>query len=836
MKNFLNYLIFRWGKGIVGYFKLVGRFMAFFYYFFAVKMLFKTLFSPWKRDSVFKETQGFDPKEWFNRHLLNFFSRIIGFLVKTVTLLLFVILELTWFVLSLAFFPVWLISPFLIVFLAFYLVLLVRDILSVVEIKDIYSILPAVSIILGELFLITLEVKTAKFHRLSKFLKADPSNPENGAPWFQSFCAHLLIQPENLKELLQSGSIETILNTNRLKKSEWENLALFEIERQIKDYQQLFWFHRENLFSTRPINEDWFYGWTFTLNQFSRDLRHQSGSSNSFSNKNELENLKNLLESGDGVNIVISGEAGTGKKKLVEDLALDLAKGNAPGKLIGKRILEFHIEDLLSGSNLPEEKIYLLEKALFEASSAGNVILFIPNLNNYLNTGSTEGQIGKTDVSAILMSFLENASVKIITTASPQEVSNLSQEQPGIAKYLKIISLKEPSDETILLLLAEAGRNLERKFGKLITYRALKRLFEVSDRYLNQPAMPERALDFLKETIVFLFGKDPEDHIIKETEIENYASSKIGVKIGEIQGEEKEKLEGLEEAMQAKIIGQTPAIKAVVSALKRRRLDLSNPGRPTGCFLFLGPTGVGKTHTAETLANLYFGGENRMARFDMSEYQGEDALNKLLGDSSGKIEGQFHKVLSLNPFSLILLDELEKASKSVHQLLLQVMEEGMAKTGTGQKLNFRETIIIATSNAESTLIKKLFDEAKKQNEIQKEVLTAIHKDGIFSPELLNRFDESIMFHPTTEKDNFAIAGLSLADLKNRLKDQNILINFSQNFQTKFSEFAKNSEFGARELRRILQKNVETRLAQDLLSGKVVKGVEFELPMEYLGNF
>ncbi len=832
MKNFLEYIVFRWGRGIVGYFRIVGRISAFIFHLFAVNILIRTLFWTWKRDVEFKEGAGFDPKEWFNRHLLNFFSRIIGAFVKLVALVMFLFLEIAWISLVLAFFPIWLIAPFLSIALILYFILLIPNTLG--SISDPPQLIFPTGILFFALFLIFLEIKVTKYHRISRFLVVDPENPQVDDPWFGSLCAHLLVSQDNLLESLQKGSIETVLNANRLKKPEFDLLVSFEANKQIEYYENMCWFSRKNLFSKRPITEDWFYGWTFTLNQYSSDLSHQNFARNSISNQGELENLKSILNSTEGLNIAIVGETGTGRKELVESLAYDIANRNVPPKLLGKRILEFHIEDLLAGSSLPEEKIYLLQKALFEGSNAGNILLFIPSLGTYLNTDTNEGQIGKTDVSAILLNYLENANIQIITLASPGEMNILSEKQPAVIKYLKKIQLKEPDLETCLIIMAEEGRSLEGKYNKLIVYRALKRLLEISDRYLNQPAMPQRAIDFLKETIVYLNNKDPEDHIIKETEIENYASDKIGVNIGEIQSEEKEKLANLEESMQTKIVGQTPAIKAVASALQRRRLDLSNPGRPAGCFLFLGPTGVGKTHTAEVLASLYFGGENRMARLDMSEYQGEDALIKLLGDSSGKIEGYFHKILSQNPFSLILLDELEKASKVVHQLLLQIMEEGMAKTGTGQKLNFRETIIIATSNAESMLIKNLFDGKKKQEAVQREVLSKIQEDGIFSPELLNRFDEAIMFHPVTEEDTFQIAGLSLLDLKNRLKEQNILISYSKDFQNKLANIAFSSEFGARELRRVVQKDIENGIAGDMMAGKIEKGAEFELPMEYLG--
>ncbi len=224
-----------------------------------------------------------------------------------------------------------------------------------------------------------------------------------------------------------------------------------------------------------------------------------------------------------------------------------------------------------------------------------------------------------------------------------------------------------------------------------------------------------------------------------------------------------------------------------------------------------------------------------MARLDMSEYQGPTALNKILGDAEGEIEGFFHKILTANPFNLILLDELEKADTSIHKLLLQVMEEGMARTGRGQKLNFRETIIIATSNAEALLIQDLVKKKEKPENIKKIVLQKIQEDGIFSPEMLNRFDGIVIFEPLTLESLIFIAGLSLDKLKKRLETKEILITYDPTFQQKLAEKGFDPVFGARELRRVVEKDIEESIAKDLLAGKIEKGREFKLPMEYLGN-
>ena len=824
----MRYIIWRFGRGLVSYWKIVARFSVYWSHILSIRLLFRTLFWPWKRDLGVARRQGFDIKEWLGRQVFGLFSRFIGFFIKLLTILIWAVWEIVWWAGAVALYPVWILSPLVIIGLALNTLVVTKN-FTVLDTNNIFILLGSLVVIL---LLIALETLAFRARRLSKLIEANYYNPDPDSPWFISMCAHLLVDQTTLKDAWINEKLKKILIAAHLSREEFDKISSWEINRQIETARRECWWERGNLLSKRPLTEAWVFGLTFTLNNFSRDLTFRNDGSIALINVKELEILKNSLAEGNGVNAAIVGESGTGRQRLVENLALDLSRRNVPTKLLGKKILEFNLDNLVASSASEEERIYLLEKALAEACMAGNIILFVPTFQNYLDVNPEESKIGEVDISPVLTNFLENAGIQIITCASQAEITVLFQSHANLAKYFKIINLSEPDLEECLLLMCEKAVRLENKFGRLITYGAIKKALDLSDRYLQEIAMPKRALDFLEEAITFLNGKK-EFQFVKDSDIEEFGSSKLGAAVGELKGEEKEKLLNLETEMQKQIVGQNEAVNAVASAMRRRRLDLSNPGRPAGCFLFLGPTGVGKTHTAEVLSKIYFGGESRIVRLDMSEYRESDAITKLLGDASGKTTGYLQKILSANPFNLVLLDELEKASREVHQLLLQIMEEGIIKTGTGKKLNFRETIIIATSNAEALLVQQLVRSQEPYESLQKKIVDKIQQDGIFSPEILNRFDEIIVFHPLDRPELYQIAALAMAELKKRLLNKEILIRYSEDFIRRLAEAGFNPTFGARELRRIIEKQIEDAIAKDLLAGRITKGEEFSLPLNYL---
>lgn len=841
MGNILYYLRWRFIGAIVSYFRFFFRISQFITHILGVKLLIRTLFWPWKRDISIKKTQGFDPGEWFKRHLFNLFSRIIGFILKSFTLIFWLLLEVFWITAMVVVLPIWYFSPLIvIVIVALSLIWESSNILGE-EVNQYFKFSKAPpqivsTVILASIAIVLLFIETriARAKILERFFNPDPQNPKLKDPWFLSISSLFTTAPQELKEIwLKDNEMNNLLNSRHLSRDEFNEVINHEVKKQSLSYKKKCWWLPENIRSLRPITEDWFFGWTFTLNQFSNVISLKNKNSIARIHINELEILKNTLAEGSGVNIAIVGETGVGRKRLIENLAHDITNRNVPPAIMGKKIVEFHIDNLLSAAKDEEDKVFLLEKAFLEAITSGNIILYIPSLQNYLEPDLEEGQIGKTDISAILANYLENTSIQIITVATAEEIHQTLRNRSNLNKYFRLIKLDEPFLLEILPILLEKAEQLEQSQRVLISIEAVRRALEIGNRYLTESALPQKAISFLEEAVAYHRANNPQDYIVKAKEIESFASKKIGVLIGAPEEVEKEKLLNLEKEMAKKVIGQSEAIKAVSSALRRRRLDLSNPDRPAGCFLFLGPTGVGKTYTAEVLAQIYFEGEQRMARLDMSEYQDDESIVKLLGDSTGKIEGYFHKILSASPFNLILLDELEKASPDVHELLLQIMEEGIAKTGTGKRLNFRETIIIATSNAQALLITQLIKRKEPYENAKKKVLDKIQQDRIFSPEFLNRFNEIVIFNPLSKEDLVKISALALKSLKKRLESKNIIIVNDLAFQEKLAQKGFDPVFGARELRRVVEKQIEDAIAKDLLEGKIVKGKEFELPLEYL---
>jgi len=842
-----KYLAWRFSLSIIAYWKVVLNFSIFWFHWFGILLLLKTLFATWKRD-IEPATKGFSFKEWFNRHLFNLFSRLIGFIVRGLTIVFTITLEIFWWIISIAIFPLWFLLP------ATLIVLLIRipDSINsinfsqtqtasltstVTNYENIFtSLLTLIGIILLIIILVLIEIRVIKSQYEKRYLTPDTDNPKNH-PWFKSVALRLSIDYDTLRNIWNKEELKNLLRTNGITQKEFEKLVNWEITFQKEIYQKRFWWRKDYLKNVKPLTESWAFGWTFMLDKFSRTLSYHTGLPFLSSlHPKPLELLKSALKEQAGSNVILTGDTGVGKTRLVEELAKQISSRSDTTELSNKRFVKFQLDDLLAVSSKENVKIKLLKKVFAETVAAGNIILFIPSLYSYLEPTESDDKIGEVDISMILVEFLSSTDIHIVTTATARELNSVMQKKSNLAKYFKVIKLEEPNDADSLLAVRREAQILESKHGVLISYSGMKKALTSGKRYSQEPAMPGRAVDFLQELVVYWTNKKEDKHfLINSQDVEEFASIKYGFSMGEVKKGEKEQLLKIEKEMEKMIIGQRPAIKATSSALRRRRMDLSNPERPAGCFLFIGPTGVGKTHTAEVLADLYFKSQAKIARFDMSEYQDQDAIQKLLGDASGKIEGQFHKVLTENPFNLILLDELEKASKEVHQILLQIMEEGMAKTGTGQKLNFRESIIIATSNAKSEFIRKMFNQKENYDKIKKVSLEKIHNEGIFSPELLNRFDDIIAFHPLNPNQVFEVTGLILKGLVKRLEKQDILVSYAPEFQKRLAEVGFDRTFGARQIRRVVQTNIEDAVAKDLLEGNIQKGEKFELPLKYLDN-
>ncbi|MDD5396714.1 MAG: AAA family ATPase, partial [Candidatus Moranbacteria bacterium] len=411
---------------------------------------------------------------------------------------------------------------------------------------------------------------------------------------------------------------------------------------------------------------------------------------------------------------------------------------------------------------------------------------------------------------------------QIVASSTPHEYHQLIEKQEHVAKYFEVIEVREPSEEEAEMILLDQLEKYESK-RVLFTFKAIKTIVRDSGRHNWEFPLPERAIDFAMGVLMF-WEKKSDERFITEKTVDDYLSLKTGVPQGEIEGAERKKLLNLEATLHRQVIGQDEAISQVSEALRRARSGIGNSKKPVGSFLFLGPTGVGKTETAKALAKTYFGDENKMIRLDMSEFQSPNSIDRLLGSSQLNQPGRLVTQIKDNPYSLLLLDEIEKAYPEILDIFLQILDEGYVNDAFGEKINFRNTMIIATSNAGASLIKKMVEEKSPAEEIKQAVIDHAIENNIFRTEFLNRFEGVIFFRPLNENELRSVVRLQLQKFTRTLaKEKNIEIIVDDSVVEKIIAKGYNPIFGARSLNRYIESEVESMVAKKIISGEVKKG-------------
>ena len=407
---------------------------------------------------------------------------------------------------------------------------------------------------------------------------------------------------------------------------------------------------------------------------------------------------------------------------------------------------------------------------------------------------------------------------------NPRRFGELSQGAKNsgrpILSLFEKIEVRGVSGEETLKLLEYLTFSLEKRHKIFISYPALRQIIFLTDKYLPVLHFPEKAIDILDEAAVYVASLKKEKIVLPE-HIAKIITEKTEIPVGQLQAKEKEILLNLEELIHKRIINQEEAVKEVSTALRRARSEISQRKRPMGCFLFLGPTGVGKTETAKALAENYFGAEEKMIRLDMSEFQNITDIARLIG--SGTEPGLLTSSIRENPFSLLLLDEIEKDHPNILNLFLQVLDEGHLTDGFGRKVNFKNTIIIATSNAGYKVILGALKEKEGWQNIKQKLLDELFEKRIFRPEFINRFDAVVVFRPLSKENLLDIAELMLFGIKRKLLEKGIEFIITRELKEKIVELGYSPVFGAREMRRVIQDKVENILAEALLSGRLKAG-------------
>jgi len=632
---------------------------------------------------------------------------------------------------------------------------------------------------------------------------------------------------------------------------------------------------------------------TPTLNQFGRDLTEMAREGKLdpvIGRDDETQRVLEILSRRLKNNPCLIGDPGVGKTAIAEGLAQKIVEGNMPEILKNKRVVTLDISSMIAGAKYRGEFEERLKKVMEEIKQAGNVILFIDEIHTIIGAGGAEGAI---DASNILKPALARGEIQCIGATTIDEYRKHIEKDSALERRFQPVNVGEPTKGEALEILKGLRDKYEAHHRVKITDEALEAAVNLSDRYITDRYLPDKAIDLIDEAgakvriqnltappdlkqiedEIEKITKEKEDSISvqdfekaaalrdKEKELKeklealkknwttqnSFQTQVVGepqiaavvakwtnVPVEKLTEKESDRLLKLEEILHNRVIGQEEAVKSVSQAVRRARVGLKDPNRPIGSFIFLGPTGVGKTELSKSLAEAMFGDENNIIRVDMSEYMEKHTVSRLIGSPPGYVGydegGQLTDKVRTHPYSVVLFDEIEKAHPDVFNVLLQILEDGRLTDGKGKTVSFKNTIIIMTSNVGAHTIRKQrtlgfapeSDNINSEHEKMKEnVMEELRKT--FRPEFLNRIDDIIVFHQLQEKDLEQIVKLMLNSVKDRLKEQNIFISFDDSSEKLLAKQGFDVTYGARPLRRMITKTVEDKLSEEMLKGNIKHG-------------
>lgn len=632
---------------------------------------------------------------------------------------------------------------------------------------------------------------------------------------------------------------------------------------------------------------------TPTLNQFSRDLTNLAREGRIdpvIGRDKEIERVIQILSRRTKNNPVLIGEPGVGKTAIAEGLARKIVAGAIPENLKDKRLVSLDISSMIAGAKYRGEFEERLKNAMQEVVKSGNVILFIDELHTIIGAGAAEGAV---DAANILKPSLARGEMQVIGATTLDEYRKNIEKDAALERRFQPITVGEPTpDEAYEILLGLRDR-YEAHHKVKITDKALEAAVKMSHRYLTDRYLPDKAIDLMDEAAskvrlrslttppdlksiedkISQVEKEKEEavrsqeferaaklrdnekklrdeletqkkawnenntrqeNIVDENEIAEIIASWTGIPVKRLAEEESERLLKIEEILHERVVGQDEAVTAVAKAIRRGRVGLKDPKRPVGSFLFLGPTGVGKTELSKALAQAMFGDENAMIRIDMSEYMEKHSVSRFIGSPPGYVgyddAGQLTEKIRRKPYSVILFDEIEKAHPDVFNILLQILEDGIITDSHGKKVDFKNTVIIMTSNLGARMItdrkplgfgSQEDSYAKDQVQIRNDVMSELKKS--FRPEFLNRIDEIIVFHQLTQEHINSITAIMLKRVSARLEGMNIKVEFTDEAISLLAKEGFDITYGARPLRRSIQNKIEDRMAELILEGKIKEG-------------
>ena len=633
---------------------------------------------------------------------------------------------------------------------------------------------------------------------------------------------------------------------------------------------------------------------TPTLNQFGSDLTKQAREGKLdpvIGRKNEIDRVTQILSRRTKNNPCLIGEPGVGKTAVVEGLAEKIVADDVPEMLKNKRVVALDISGMVAGAKYRGDFEERIKKCLSEVRKAGDVILFIDEIHTIVGAGSAEGAV---DAANILKPLLARGEVQVVGATTLNEYRKYIEKDSALERRFSPVTVGEPTEEETIKILEGLRDKYEAHHNVKITEGAIKAAVDLSIRYINDRFLPDKAIDLMDEAAsrvkmrtytmpdsikeieekIASLDRDKEEAIrvqdfekaatlrdkeneqkdklekekkkwqsknsknvmnLTDEDIAEVIASWTGIPVQKITQDENEKLKHLEETLHKRVIGQNEAVEAVSKAIRRGRVGLKDPNRPIGSFLFLGPTGVGKTELSKALAEALFGNEDAMIRVDMSEYMEPHSVAKLIGSPPGYVGydegGQLTEKIRRKPYSVILFDEIEKAHPDVMNMLLQILDDGRLTDAQGRTVNFKNTVIIMTSNVGARMITdknvlgfsqgadKKEGQEKEYEDIKKDVMAELKKQ--FRPEFINRIDDIIVFHKLTDEDIRKIIEIMLKQVQNRLKEQEYNVEIDSSVKDLVAKKGVDANYGARPLKRAIQSNVEDKIAEAILDGKIV---------------
>lgn len=555
------------------------------------------------------------------------------------------------------------------------------------------------------------------------------------------------------------------------------------------------------------------------LDQYSRDLTALAKADKLdplIGRKEELERVIQILSRRTKNNPILIGEPGVGKTAIIEGLAQRIVNKEVPPSLLNKRIVALDLPALVAGTRYRGDFEERLKQVIDEVKqSNGEVILFIDEFHNVVGAGGAEGAI---DASNILKPALARGELHCIGATTLDEYRKHIEKDPALERRMQPVLVPEPTPEETFEILKGLKKKYEQHHKVTFDEEALATAAQLSARYISDRFLPDKAIDLIDEAAAKVHLENRK--AVKKEDIEDIVSRWTGIPVSQLKNTELEKMLNLEELIHEKIVGQDEAVKAVAEAVRRGRAGLKHPNRPIGTFIFLGPTGVGKTALAKTLAFVLFGDENAVIRIDMSEYMEKHTVSRLVGAPPGYVGyeegGQLTEAVRKKPYSVVLLDEIEKAHPDVFNILLQILDEGRLTDAKGKTVDFKNTIIIATSNIGSHLIQERGVTAAKD-----ELMDLVKQT--FKPEFLNRIDEIIVFQPLSKEEIKKIVDIQIKEVKSLLKGQKIDLEISESAKEVLAERGFDPNYGARPLRRVIQKEIENPLSIKILKGEFKEG-------------